>query len=133
VTPNEAMIKEVIWSTSNPFVAVVDSKGKVTGKAEGKASITATTVDGPFVSVGNVQSHVATFEVTVYKGTKPLKPIQINQTLLFDVDTVTQDCSNTDMHETHIHEDDRKCWAWDANTKTLTLNGFDLEVSAVKP
>jgi|LSQX01.2.fsa_nt_gb hypothetical protein len=36
----------VIWSTNNPSIAVVNSKGLVTSKSEGIAIITATSIDG---------------------------------------------------------------------------------------
>lgn len=50
VKPDDAPNKNVVWSSSNPNVAVVDSSGIVTGKAAGKAVITATAADGSGVS-----------------------------------------------------------------------------------
>lgn len=50
VEPIDASNKNVVWSSSNPKVAVVDSNGTVTAKAAGKAVITATAVDGSGVS-----------------------------------------------------------------------------------
>ena len=46
VMPEDALIKDVTWSSSNEDVATVDENGKVKGVAEGSATITATTVDG---------------------------------------------------------------------------------------
>ena len=46
VAPETASNKDVIWTTSDPTVATVDSKGKVTATGEGKAVITATAADG---------------------------------------------------------------------------------------
>ena len=46
VSPSNATIQTVSWSTSNAAVAAVDSYGKVTGIAKGTASIIATTADG---------------------------------------------------------------------------------------
>ena len=46
VSPTNATNKSVKWKTSNKSVATVNSKGKVTAKAPGKATITATTVVG---------------------------------------------------------------------------------------
>lgn len=44
VTPDNAPVKEVTWSSSNESVATVDAGGKVTAVGEGKAIIQATTV-----------------------------------------------------------------------------------------
>lgn len=45
VNPSNATNKNVIWSSSNSNIASVDKYGIVTGKSEGVAIITATTVD----------------------------------------------------------------------------------------
>ena len=50
VSPADATNKAVTWSSSDTNHATVDSTGKVRGVAEGSATITATTVDGGFVS-----------------------------------------------------------------------------------
>lgn len=46
IMPDNATNKTVIWVSSDPTIAIVDSKGKVTGVKEGVAKITAATVDG---------------------------------------------------------------------------------------
>lgn len=46
VLPGDATNKEVTWQSSAPSIADVDDAGKVTAKAEGPATITATTADG---------------------------------------------------------------------------------------
>ncbi|MDR2969898.1 MAG: Ig-like domain-containing protein [Tannerellaceae bacterium] len=56
VSPNNATNKNVSWTSSNTSVATVDTNGKVTAVAAGKATITVTTEDG---------NHKATCEVTV--------------------------------------------------------------------
>ena len=56
VYPATALLQTVEWSSSNPLVAAVDSKGCVTAKASGNAVITARTVDG---------GHTASCDVTV--------------------------------------------------------------------
>ncbi|ADL50747.1 Ig-like domain-containing protein [Clostridium cellulovorans] len=50
VTPDNATNKKVIWTSSNPSVATVDSTGKITAVASGTATITATTIDGTNLS-----------------------------------------------------------------------------------
>lgn len=48
VEPDNASIKDVIWTSSDPDVAAVDDQGVVTGIVAGKATITVTAVDGGF-------------------------------------------------------------------------------------
>ena len=62
VSPSDATDKTVSWSSDNTNVATVDANGKVTGVAEGTATITVTTTDG---------NKTATCLVTVQAG-KPL-------------------------------------------------------------
>ena len=59
VTPENATNKQIKWTSSDETVATVSNKGLVTGLKEGKATITATTVDGGFT---------ATCEITVVKA-----------------------------------------------------------------
>lgn len=46
VAPTNATNKKVTWTSSDPAVATVDASGKVTGVANGTATITVTTEDG---------------------------------------------------------------------------------------
>ena len=57
VSPDSAMDKSVIWTSSNTEVATIDSNGMVTAIANGTAIITVTTADG--------SNKTATCEVTV--------------------------------------------------------------------
>jgi len=50
VAPDDADIKAIIWSSSNPDIASVDSTGVVQGLNAGASTITATTVDGEFTA-----------------------------------------------------------------------------------
>jgi uncharacterized protein YjdB len=50
VLPETALNQSVIWSSSNPNVAVVDQTGKVTTKGTGAATITVKTVEGGFTA-----------------------------------------------------------------------------------
>ena len=65
VAPANATNKNVTWSSNNASVATVDQNGKVTGVAEGTATITVTTADG---------SKTATCSVTVEKSSTPIVP-----------------------------------------------------------
>ncbi|MDG0791516.1 Ig-like domain-containing protein [Cohnella ginsengisoli] len=62
IMPAEATNKTVVWTSSDTSVATVGADGKVTAKAPGTATITATTEDGGFT---------ATTTVTVTKSTDP--------------------------------------------------------------
>lgn len=54
IAPADATDKTVTWSTSDAAVATVDANGKVTGVAEGTATITVTTNDGNFTASATV-------------------------------------------------------------------------------
>lgn len=56
IKPDDAQDKSVTWSSSDKNVATVDTNGKVTAVADGKATITVKTNDG---------GKTATCEVTV--------------------------------------------------------------------
>lgn len=45
ITPQNASLQDIVWSSSNPSVATVDENGKVTSIGYGSAIITATSVD----------------------------------------------------------------------------------------
>ena len=46
VEPEDATVKDIVWSSSNEKVATVDQTGRITGLAPGNATITASAVDG---------------------------------------------------------------------------------------
>ena len=50
VKPQDAVITRLIWSSSNPAVMTVDGDGNITAMSDGKATITATTIDGSNIS-----------------------------------------------------------------------------------
>ncbi|TVY01885.1 cadherin-like beta sandwich domain-containing protein [Paenibacillus cremeus] len=65
MTPSNATVTDVIWTSSNPEIAKVDSTGKVTALAVGQVTITATTADGTFVSTGTLQQAIGTMALSV--------------------------------------------------------------------
>lgn len=69
ITPANASVKIVSWSSSNEGVAKVSSGGEVTGVAAGTATITA--------KAGNAS---ATCAVTVKNEEKPLAPLEVRIT-----------------------------------------------------
>jgi hypothetical protein len=54
VTPADAANRNVVWSSDNDEVAVVDGTGKVTGKSPGVAAVTVKTEVGAFTAVAVV-------------------------------------------------------------------------------
>lgn len=54
VTPSNASVKSITWTSSNTSVATVNSTGIVTGVSEGSATITATTDDGSKKATCNI-------------------------------------------------------------------------------
>ena len=69
VLPEKATNKEVIFSCTNPLVAIVTPTGTVTGLSEGNANIVVTTVDGGFTAICYVKvgEKVAVTGVTLDK------------------------------------------------------------------
>ena len=74
VTPENASLKTVSWSSSNPAVAEVDGSGKVTGKSKGEAVITAKSNGGPWSKTCKVtvSDPIAVTGVTLNKTTLSL-------------------------------------------------------------
>ena len=122
VTPADATNKSVTWSSSDDTIAEVDSNGKVTGLAEGDATITVRTVDGNFtdtcvVSVGVV--HVTAVEVSPASDTISLAatPPQITLTA-----TVTP-ADATDKSVTWSSSDDAIATVDDDGVVTAVAQG----------
>lgn len=75
ITPSDAAEKTITWTTSDDKVATVDA-GKVTGVAEGTATITATTKDG---------GKTATSTVTVSKDAPASKEVILEGNITSDM------------------------------------------------
>lgn len=102
IYPKDAEYKDVIWSSNNEDVAVVDQKGLVQAKAYGKVKITATSKDGGLEAVCNVTVEpVAVTEVSLNAKAVTLKvgeTYQLKETILPENatdQTVTWTSSNT--------------------------------------
>ncbi|MEC0229592.1 glycoside hydrolase family 99-like domain-containing protein [Paenibacillus alba] len=70
ILPLNAVERSVVWSSSNPEVAIVDVNGAVYGKKEGIAQITVTTVDGGKTAASSVTVREGAYE-TVTLTVKP--------------------------------------------------------------
>ena len=80
ILPDNASDKRIIWSSSNPAVASVDTIGKVTGLASGVATITATTSDGGMTATCEVTVSSSTIDVTGITLTPASKAINVGGT-----------------------------------------------------
>ena len=58
VAPDNAVNKNVIWTSSDPNVATVDANGKVTAVGNGTCTITATTEDGGFTAICTIKVEI---------------------------------------------------------------------------
>ncbi|WP_299090241.1 immunoglobulin-like domain-containing protein [uncultured Metabacillus sp.] len=126
VAPNDAVNKEVVWSSNNEQIATVDENGKVTALKEGIAKITATTVDGGLMAVS---------EVTVEKQkdiTPPEGQFTINAGAEFtNKETVTLALEATDdlsgVHQVRYSTNSNEWSDWEEYdpTKDVTLPSGD--------
>ncbi len=64
VTPSNASVQGITWSSSNPAAATVASSGLVTGVDGGETTITATTVEGAHFTTFNMSVIVLPTDVT---------------------------------------------------------------------
>ena len=79
VSPDDATIKTVLWSSSNTDVARVDDNGKIKPIAPGKAVITATTKQGNFSESCTVYVKEDTPNATINYQYETLEGLKINE------------------------------------------------------
>ncbi|MBR5829007.1 MAG: leucine-rich repeat protein, partial [Bacteroidaceae bacterium] len=95
VTPDDAFVKTISWSSSDNAIAVVDENGVVTAVAAGTATITATANDGSAVSAscnvtvieeqGDDDEEVVVYENTIYVADTEAKTgTQVNLSICMD-------------------------------------------------
>ncbi|MDR3225030.1 MAG: Ig-like domain-containing protein [Clostridiales Family XIII bacterium] len=116
VSPENATNKKVNWSSSDSTIATVDSAGRVTGKADGEAVITAVTVDG---------GKSATCDFTVID---------------FDLNSIEIDTDNINTYEgrknvitaTYVPEGSNAAWVvGDTSVATITVDGSQNSICTV--
>ena len=85
VSPSNATIKDIIWESANPQVAMVDKYGEVTALSAGTATITATAIDGSGVSAScNVVVKSVETKITLLQ-TEANLPVNEIMTLTYTV------------------------------------------------
>ena len=93
LTPTNTTITTLYWETSNPEVATVDQEGNVTAVANGKATITAMTIDGSELSAScEVKIGVQDVEsISISQKSAELKP---NEMLNLSCSVIPENATN---------------------------------------
>ena len=123
VSPDDATIKTVLWSSSNTDVAKVDDNGKIKPIAPGKAVITATTKQGNFSKSCTVYVKEDTPNATINYQYETLEGLEINEEYQISGDGVNDTFNVTDISYP-IPE------AWLGKTLTLTKTNAEPESSS---
>ena len=97
VSPKDAANKKVTWKSDKPEIAAVDANGKVTGVAEGEATITVTTEDGGKTATCKVTVSDKEIKVTGVKLNKSETSLLVggNETLTATV--LPEDATNQNV------------------------------------
>ena len=77
ITPSYATVQDVVWSTSDSTIAIVDQNGLVQAVKAGEATITATTVDG-----GKVAECALTVEAVYYHRAMSVEELTAGKKML---------------------------------------------------
>lgn len=123
VSPDDATIKTVLWSSSNTDVARVDDNGKITPIAPGKAVITATTKQGNFSERCTVYVKEDTPNATIDYQYETLQGLGINEEYQISGDGVNDTFKVTDI--SYPIKD-----TWLGKTLTLTKTNAEPESSS---
>ena len=88
LTPENAMVRKVTWSSNNESVATVDETGLVTAVGEGVAQITVTTNDGTNLT--------ASITITVANHPATADNLFVNEVMVSNVDEFVSPANNFD-------------------------------------
>lgn len=125
VSPDDATIKTVLWSSSNTDVARVDDNGKITPIAPGKAIITATTKQGNFSKSCTVYVKEDTPNATIDYGYEKLRNLERGADYRISVDGVEQTFKTETTDSSYPIPE-----AWLGKTLTLTKTNAEPESSS---
>lgn len=123
VSPDDATIKTVLWSSSNVDVARVDNNGKIKPIAPGKAIITATTKQGNFSKSCTVYVKEDTPNAIINYQYETLQGLGINEEYQISGDGVNDTFKVTDI--SYPIKD-----TWLGKTLTLTKTNAEPESSS---
>ena len=126
VKPTSAVIKNVIWTSSNTKVATVDSKGKVKAIGKGTATITATAADG---SGKNAACKVTVVKKIVTGVTIKCKAntVKVKKTLTL---TATVQPTNADIKDVTWKSSNTKVATVDSNGKVCGIKKGTVTITA---
>ena len=120
VAPEDATVKDLEWSSSDEAVAKVDATGKVTGVAEGEATITVKTKDG---------GKTATCKVTVTPKEVPVEEVAFEEATV----TVTEGESATVSVSFTPAGATNKAVTYKSSDESVATVDAEGNVSALKP
>ena len=99
ITPSNASVKTLHWSSSNTDVAIVDNNGKVTALSRGTATITAKTLDGSNLSAScSVTVKTLTYDIDEASTTSFVN----TETSDYNQITYTRNFKNTGWQELYV-------------------------------
>ncbi len=97
IKPATATIQKVVWTSSNSSVASVDERGRVTGKREGVAIITCTSVDGGYVDYCAVVVLPKEIEIIDMKLVPETYKLGVGKTYKLGVEVTPADATNLEF------------------------------------
>lgn len=122
ITPENAANKKIIWTSSNPGIAVVDQNGNVKGISIGVAKITAVTEDGNFRAECRVA--VAKIPVTGVRINKGVITIKAGKFEIITAHILQGNVSIEDLIWTSDNEAVAKIGTIKQNGKTVEILGL---------
>jgi uncharacterized protein YjdB len=142
VNPSNASNKSVTWSSSNPNVATVDSRGYVTAIAPGEAVITVTSADGKISNSARVvveepkPQEIPVNSITFVGGTMYVLDTETNKTAQLRVEINPSDATNKSVRWSSSNpnvakvDDNGFVTAIAPGQTTITVASVDGKVSA---
>ncbi len=97
INPEDATNQKIIWTSSDEGVAVVNTKGKVTGVGHGEAVITATTEDGGFEAKCSVRVPEYSTAVRAVSVNTNAATIYLGDDMQFEAVITPSNATNTNV------------------------------------
>ena len=125
ISPSNATVKNVTWSSNHENIATVDQSGKVKGIAKGECQITATTADGGFTASCKVVVKPSVDPVPVTSISLNITSKKINVDDTFElVATVLPENADDKGHINWTSSDDSVAQVISVGPSTATIKGL---------